>query len=310
MLSRRQLMCTVALGGTAGRAMEGKSPDTPLPTRLLGRTGERVSILGFGGGSRFQMYKEEDAALEALTLALDLGITYIDTADDYSNGLSERRIGKVLKTRGHKSVFVATKLSNRDPAQARRIVETSLRNLQTDQIDLIHVHHLTDREDLARLEAKGGIIDQLLKFRDEKLTRFIGITSHSDPEVLASALENHDFDCTQMALNAARVSMTNGPGPRVANWAGKTSFEQVALPVALRKKMGVIAMKVLAQDGLIGPATPQKLLSYAMSLPLATAVVGMPKLEHIENNVRLARSFKPLPESEMRQLYNQLDRRK
>jgi hypothetical protein len=290
--------------------MAGKSPDTPLPTRLLGRTGERVSILGFGGGSRFQMYKEEDAALEALTLALDLGINYIDTADDYSNGLSERRIGKVLKTRGHKCVFVATKLSHRDPAQARRIVETSLRNLQTDQIDLIHVHHLTDREDLARLETKGGIIDQLLKFRDEKLTRFIGITSHSDPEVLASALENHDFDCTQMALNAARVSMTNGPGPRVANWAGKTSFEQVALPVALRKKMGVIAMKVLAQDGLIGPATPEKLLSYAMSLPIATAVVGMPKLEHIENNVRLARSFKPLPEFQMRQLSKQLDRRR
>jgi len=310
MLSRRQLMCTVALGGATGRAMQGQSPQTPLPTRLLGRTGVRVSILGFGGGSRFQMYKEEDAALAALTLALDSGITYIDTADDYSNGLSERRIGKVLKTRGRKSVFVATKLSHRDPAQARRIVETSLRNLQTDQIDLIHLHHLTDSGDLARLEAKGGVIDQLLKFRDEKLTRFIGITSHSDPEVLRAALEHHDFDCTQMALNAALVGMTNGPGPRVANWEGKTSFEKVALPVALRKKMGVIAMKVMAQDGLIGPATPEKLLSYAMSLPLATAVVGMPKLEHIENNVRLARSFKPLPESEMRQLPTQLDRRR
>lgn len=306
MISRRQLLCAAALGSTAGPAMEGQSPRTPLPTRLLGRTGERVSILGFGAGSRFQMYKEEDQALHALNLALDLGITYIDTADDYSGGLSERRIGKVLKARGGKSVFLATKLSHRDPAQARRIVETSLRNLQMDQIDLIHVHHLTDHDDLARLEAKGGVIEQLLKFRDEKITRFIGITSHSDPEVLRSALENHDFDCTQMALNAALVGMTNGRGPRVANWEGKTSFEKVALPVAIRKRMGVIAMKVMAQDGLIGPATPEKLLSYAMSLPVATAIVGMPKLEQIEANVRLARSFKPLPESEMRQLSTHL----
>ena len=92
----------------------------------------------------------------------------------------------------------------------------------------------------------------------------------------------------------------------MANWEGKTSFEKIALPVAIRKKMGVIAMKVMAQDGLIGPATPEKLLSYAMSLPVATAIVGMPKLEQIEANVRLTRSFKPLPESEMRELSTHL----
>jgi predicted aldo/keto reductase-like oxidoreductase len=299
MISRRELLGAVALGSAAGF-------ETPLPTRVLGRTGERVSILGFGAGSRFQMYKEEDQALHALNFALDLGITYIDTADDYSNGLSEQRVGKVLKARGRKSVFLATKLSNRDPAQARRTVETSLRNLQMDQIDLIHVHHLTDRADLAGLEAKGGVIEQLLKFRDEKLTRFAGITSHSDPEVLRTALEHHDFDCTQMALNAALVGMTNGHGPRVANWAGTTSFEKIALPVANRKKMGVIAMKVMAQDGLIGPASPEKLLYYAQSLPVTTAIVGMPKLEQIEANVRLAKAFKPLPESEMRELSTHL----
>ncbi len=138
--------------------------------------------------------------------------------------------------------------------------------------------------------------------RDRKMTRFLGITSHSDPEVLRTALERHEFDCTQMALNAALVGMKGGAHGMVPNEAMKTSFEALALPVAVRKKMGIIAMKVFAQEALLGQATPQKLLYYSLSLPVTTAVVGMPKLEHIEENVRLVKAFKPLPKSEMKQL--------
>jgi predicted aldo/keto reductase-like oxidoreductase len=259
-----------------------------------------------GGGSRYLLYKEEDRAIEAVRKALDLGITYIDTSDDYGNDhLSERRIGKALKGR-RDSIFLATKLSNRNGAETARIVEQSLSALQVDHVDLIHIHSLTTEDDLAKIEAKGGVLEQLQKLRDQKMTRFIGITSHTDPSVLKMALERHDFDCTQMALNAALVGMKSGKGGMVPNEAMKTSFETVALPVANRKHMGVIAMKVFAQDALIGQATPEKLLHYSLSLPVTTAVTGMPKFEHIEENVQSAKNFRPLPKSEMRQISGML----
>jgi predicted aldo/keto reductase-like oxidoreductase len=259
-----------------------------------------------GAGSRFLMYKEEEAALEAAQKALDAGITYIDSSDDYGqNHLSERRIGKVLKGR-RQGIFLATKLSNRNGAESRRIVEESLRALQVDQVDLIHIHSLTTEDDLARIEAKGGVLDQLLKMRDEKLMRFIGITSHTDPTVLRTALERHDFDCTQMALNGALTGMKSGTGGMVPNPEMTTSFETVALPVATRKNMGVIAMKVFAQDALLPHAPVDKLLYYSLSLPVATAVVGMPKLEQITANTQLARNFQPLSGHEREQIARDL----
>jgi predicted aldo/keto reductase-like oxidoreductase len=255
-----------------------------------------------GAGSRFLMYKEEDEALEAAKQALDAGITYIDSSDDYGqNHLSERRIGKVLKGR-RQGIFIATKLSNRNGAESRRVVEESLRALQVDQVDLIHIHSLTSEDDLASIEAKGGVLEQLLKMRDEKLMRFIGITSHTDPAVLRIALARHDFDCTQMALNGARTGMKSGKGGMVPNPDTTTSFENTALPVATKKKMGIIAMKVFAQDALLSHAQPEKLLRYSLSLPVATAVVGMPKLEHITENVQVAKNFQPLSRSEMKQM--------
>jgi hypothetical protein len=171
-----------------------------------------------------------------------------------------------------------------------------------DQIDLVHIHSLTSEDDLARIAAKEGVLEQLLKMRDEKLMRFIGITSHTDPAVLRMALEQHDFDCTQMALNGALTGMKSGHGGMVPNPDMTTSFETTALPVAVRKNMGIIAMKVFAQDALLPHAQPHTLLRYSLSLPVATAVVGMPKLEHIAENVQVAKSFKPLSRSEMLQI--------
>jgi len=303
-ISRRSFLETTAFGSLAANAVFGAeiSKNGGLPTRVLGRTGARVSILAMGGGSRFLMYKEEDKALEALNRAFDLGITYMDTAYGYGSGLSETRVGKVLKERRKKDgIFLATKIEARNGDEAARTVEGSLKRLQTDQIDLVHIHSLEDEEDLKQIEAKGNILDRLLKFRDEKAIRFVGITCHNDPTVLAKALERHDFDCTQMALNAALVGMKSGHGMEI-NEAMKTSFETVALPVALRKKMGVIAMKIYAQEGLTGEAPAEKLLYYSLSLPVSLAVVGMPSLDFIEQNVQLARAFRPLPKSEMQQL--------
>jgi predicted aldo/keto reductase-like oxidoreductase len=301
-ISRREFLGTTAVG-LASTALTGAESGSPLiPTRTLGKTGARVSSLAMGGGSRFLMIKDEDKAIAAVGRALDLGITYIDTSDDYGNNHdSEQRIGKALKGR-RKSVFLATKLSNRNGEDTRRIVETSLKSLQVDQLDLIHIHSLTSNDDLASIESKGGVLEQLTKLRDQKLTRFIGITSHTDPAVLKAALERHDFDCTQMALNAAMVGMRNGRSGMVPNEEMKTSFETLALPVAVKKNMGIIAMKVFAQDALLSTATPEKLMYYSLSLPVAAVVIGMPKMEHLEDNVRLAKAFKPLPKSEMKHL--------
>ncbi len=304
-ISRRRFLETTAAGAIAASSLSAKG-NSDMPTRVLGKTGVHVSILAMGAGSRYLMYKEEDQAIEAVKKALDLGITYIDSADDYGkNHLSEERVGKAIKGRRN-DLFIATKLSNRDPERSFAIVEASLKALQTDHVDLLHIHALLEEDDLAKIEAKGGVLDQVHKMRDQKMTRFIGITSHMDPTVLAAALERHDFDCTQMALNGAMVGMTNGKSGMVPNEAIKTSFETVALPVAKRKNMGVIAMKVMAQDALIGPAEPSKLMYYSLSLPVTAVVIGMPKFEHIEENCRLAKAFKPLPMPERKKLSDEL----
>jgi len=249
-----------------------------------------------GGGSRFLAYKSEDQAQEALNKALDLGISYIDTAYSYGNGASEKRVGQVMKTR-RKGVFLTTKVSQRNGDEAMHVIEGSLKRLQVDQLDLIHIHALMGKDDLARIEARDGVLSALLKLRDQKVTRFVGITCHNDPVVLKTALERHDFDCVQMALNAARVGMSNSV---------TGSFESIALPVANARNLGVIAMKIFAQDKLVGQAPAGKLLQYSLSLPVAAAVVGMPKLEHIEANVQVAKNFKPMPRAEMKDLSNRL----
>ena len=260
-----------------------------------------MPVLGLGGGSRFLAYKEEDAALQAVNKAIDLGVRYLDTAQSYGNGVSEKRIGKVMATRRNE-VFLVTKVQERDPDKAMARLDESFKNLQTDRIDLVHIHSLTTEADLALIEKKDGVLDRLLKRRDGKSIRFVGITSHTDPTVLKTALERHDFDCTQMALNAALVGMKNGKAGMEINPDMKPSFETVALPVATRKKIGVLAMKVFAADGIVGQAPLDKLLYYALSMPVAACVVGMPKLEFLEQNAGLAKSFRPLPDRERRQL--------
>jgi predicted aldo/keto reductase-like oxidoreductase len=278
--------------------------ESSMPKRTLGRTGAQVSILAFGCGSRFLAYPDDDLAAEALNRALDRGITYVDTAFSYGNGKSEERVGKVMKTR-RAEVWLTTKVPDRGGDDAMRTIEGSLKRLQTDHLDLIHIHSLTTADDLAKAEAPDGVLKRLYQLRDQKVTRAIGITSHTDPVVLKAALEHNDFDCTQMALNAARAGMAK-PDGSFGMTPLTNSFETLALPVANRKKMGVIAMKIFAQEGLSGQAPPEKLIRYSLSLPVSAVVIGMPKLEFIDDNIAIAKRFEPLAPEEMRLLSNQL----
>jgi aryl-alcohol dehydrogenase-like predicted oxidoreductase len=135
----------------------------------------------------------------------------------------------------------------------------------------------------------------LLEVRDQKMARFIGMTSHTDGEVMARAIERHDVNCVQMALNASR----NG------------RFEELALPAARKKDLGIIAMKVMGQEFLVGreagKATADSLLRYSMSLPVSTAVVGMPTLEMLAQNVEVARTFAGLDGGEMDRIRIELE---
>jgi hypothetical protein len=230
-----------------------------------------------------------------------LGINFIDTGENYGGGESELRIGEVMRTR-RREAFLATKLSQRDRDGAMRAMERSLKRLQTDQVDIVHIHHLEGMEDLAKVIAKGGAYEALAKIRDQKMARFIGITSHSDPQALGTALERLDLDCTVMALNAAQ----RGGAPTGMH----ASFETLALPVAVRKRMGIVAMKAFAQDELTGEAPAEKLIYYCLSLPVTSVVIGAPTLEIMEQNVALARNFQPLPREEMDRLAGELSAKK
>ncbi|MBI4874373.1 MAG: aldo/keto reductase [Acidobacteria bacterium] len=307
--SRREFLETAALAAAATPALAEADKKTGMPMRVLGRTGFKVSILGFGGGSRFLMYKDEDKAAEALHKALDLGINYVDSAATYGDGQSEERMGKFLGAR-RKDIWLVTKLSKRNGDEAMRQLERSLKLMRTDYLNLVHMHDLKDEKDLADIEAGDGVLKVLYKLRDQKVARNIGVTCHGDPAILKIALERHDLDCTQMALNAARQGQGRGGGAlKPGEEAKPGSFETVALPVALKKKMGVTAMKVFAQEQLVGKAPIDKLLRYVWSLPVAAAMAGMPKLEYLEENIRLAKAFQPMPPAEMRFLSENLSER-
>ncbi len=299
-ISRREFLETTALTSLAA-ASAGAAP--AMPTRVLGKTGARVSILAFGGGSRFLEYDEEKG-MEALNKALDTGITYVDTAESYTTkafgpGQSQTRIGKVFQARGgKKNIFLASKIGgDRSYDSFMTLLDASLKRLQVDHVDLLHIHALMGADDLAKIDAPNGCYKALVKAKEQKMARFIGITCHAYPDVLKKALEEHDFDCTQMALNAAQRAQVKDSTP---------CFETVALPVAVKKNMGIIAMKIFAQDALKGQAPAEKLMYYSLSLPVTAVVIGMPKPEMLAENIQLAKTFKPLSPQEMKGLSGEL----
>jgi len=302
--SRREFLRTTTAAMLLGAAEKTLGATTPkvalLPKRRLGKTGEMVSVIGFGLGSRFCSIQDEDAAQALLERAFDLGINCFDTAGSYTRRplerLSEKRLGEFSKKR-RQDLFLATKIDPRDRDGALRSVETSLKFLQTDYLDLIQIHSLSDLNDLDRIGSANGVLTAIQQLRDQKTSRFIGITGHNDGATMTEALRRHDFDTVLMSLNAAQSA--NPIAQR--KMEPIPAFEQSALPVALQKNMGILSMKVMGQGMIVGSgpgrASPGELLQFNLSQPVASVVIGCEQIARLEENVQAAMHFTPMSES-------------
>jgi predicted aldo/keto reductase-like oxidoreductase len=302
-ITRRDFLrkTTAGMAALPVLSVSGLGPGSPLaqeaknsiPKRELGKTGVRVSQLAFGGGSRFVQYKTDAEAIRVLNWAIDHGVTYVDTAHSYGDGLSETRYGMVMKDR-RKEVFLVTKVEAREPDEFQREFELSLKRLQVNYVDLLHIHGLGKMDDVDRIGKTGGVYEVLTRLKSQKMARFIGFTSHTDGAAAQTAIERFDFDCCMMQLNPAKVG----------------NFEDLALPAARKKNMGIVAMKAAAQEKILGrgpgKANIDELLRYALSLPVAAVNIGMPTFEMVEHNVRLAGTFTPMTPTEIRDLQQRL----
>ncbi|MBI2228236.1 MAG: aldo/keto reductase [Deltaproteobacteria bacterium] len=303
--SRRDFLKSTAAAMFFGAAEKALGATQSLPKRRLGKTGEMVSCIGFGSGTRFCSIPEGDAAQALLERALALGVSYFDTAGSYTRRgierLSEKRLGEFSKKR-RKEIFLATKIDPRDRDGALRSVETSLKFLQTDYLDLIQIHSLSDLSDLNRIGGPNGVLAAIQQLKNQKVARFIGITGHNDGMAMAEALRCHDFDTVLMALNAAQSA-----NPIAAHKMQPIpAFEQSALPLALQMNMGILSMKVMGQGMLVGSgagrASPGELLQFNLSQPVASVIIGCEQMTPLEQNVQAALNFTPISESDKQKL--------
>jgi predicted aldo/keto reductase-like oxidoreductase len=301
-ITRRELLVQAAAMATMGLSCTSSQRISPqpstfeggIPSRILGRAGSSLSILAFGcGGSFTKGYPNDDKALEVLNWVFSKGINYFDTAHAYGNGESERRLGLFLKDH-RKELFVATKLGARVRKDFLSQFELSLKRLQTDHVDLLNIHSLSTMEEVAQIGSKGGIYESLVKLKEQKGAKFIGFSCHSNGQVAKAAIEQYDFDCCTLQLNAAKTG----------------GFEDTALPAALRKNMGVVAMKATGQGKLLemapGKGSIEELLRYVWNLPIASIILGMPSLKMAKQDIELARNFKYMTRAQARALRDRM----
>lgn len=296
-LSRRDFVARVvsvaaALGASSWkpfRMLASAMSEEEMPVRPLGRTGHNVALFSLGGQATLEQSGTDRLSEEIIHRALDWGVNYIDTAAAYGRGVSERYIGNVMRSR-RKEVFLASKTHNRTYDGSMRLLEQSLRNLQTDHLDLWQLHNVRTQDDLDRIFSPQGAIKALEKAREEGTVRFLGITGHYDPFVLRKAIEEYPFDTILMALNAADKH--------------NKSFIEHLLPVAVEKKLGIIGMKIPARGRIFredGITSMETAMRYVLTLPVSTIIVGISTLQELEDNIRYARRFRPMTEVEMRQ---------
>ncbi len=280
--------------GLAGPGAAGDAGKAGLPTRPLGKTGERVSILALGGW-HIGSVKDEKEAIRIMHAALDNGLTFFDNAWDYHDGGSEEVMGKALAAPGkRKQCFLMTKNCGRDARTAKQHVEDSLRRLRTDVIDLMQFHEINYDNDPEWIVEKGAL-RAVLDAQKAGKVRYIGFTGHKDPHIHLKMLPVHKWDTVQMPIN-------------VCDWHYR-SFVKNVVPEANKRGVGVIGMKSLGggSDGkgrfvTAGVCSVEEALTYALSQAIAALVVGIDSMKVLEQDLRIAREFKPLDEGGLKAL--------
>jgi len=285
-MKRRAFLSSSAAAGWALSARgAGAAAPKPgdIPKRTFGKTGEQLTIIGQAGG-RFPMCGFEEA--KAITLrAYELGINYFDCARIYWDGRSEEVYGAVLSP-FRKHIFLTTKSPQRSREGAGQDLEKSLRALKTDYVDLWQIHQVNTTAEVERIFGPSGAIEAFEAAKKAGKCRFIGFTGHHDPEVHLAMLKQYDkYDSILMPLNPADPSYL--------------SFEKMVLPVAVERGIGIQAMKSTGNAGLLTEIHLKDCLSYVLSLPIHCLAVGCTTIGQIEDDVRIAQQFKPLPEEEM-----------
>jgi predicted aldo/keto reductase-like oxidoreductase len=258
--------------------------------RVLGSTGERVSMVGVGG---FHLSKPQDPqlAIRIVRTALENGVNFLDNSWDYAEGESERRMGMALRDGYREKAFLMTKIDGRTAKSAMQQLEQSLQRLQADYVDLMQIHEVIRMADVDRVFAPGGALESLLKAREQGKLRYIGFTGHKSPEIhkhMLDVADEHNFryDTVQMPLNVMD--------------AHYHSFEQIVLPVAQQKHMGILGMKPMGDPFILESKTvsAQECLRYAMSLPVSVTITGIDSMEILQQALDVVENFTPLTASE------------
>ena len=281
-----------SMAAAAAPAAATNTSSDQIPRRILGKTGEQVSIIGLGGYHLGTMQSLDDA-VRLVQEAVDAGVTFFDNAWEYNDHRSEEWMGRALQGRRDK-VFLMTKVCThgRDKNVAMQQLEESLKRLRTDHLDLWQIHEVIYENDPDLHFAKGGVIEALDEAKKQGKVRFVGFTGHKNPSIhLKMLAHNYPFDTVQMPLNCFDGTYR--------------SFEQQVLPELERRGIAALGMKSLGGDGqpiLHGVVGPEEALRYAMSLPVATTISGMDSLSVLHQNLAIARDFKPMTAQEMQRL--------
>jgi aryl-alcohol dehydrogenase-like predicted oxidoreductase len=260
-----------------------------LPQSPLGRTGHAATRLGLGGEGVLRTYGYERQAQAVIEAALAAGINYFETARAYSG--SETYLGRGLK--GHRErLFLTSKSHGRTFDEAMAHLSITLKNLDTDYLDLWQVHDIRTMAEVEALGAPGGALEAFHHARERGWVRFIGVTGHHDPAVLRRALTLYEFDTVLLPVNPAE--------------AEHASFLPLAQE-AMAKGMGVIAMKTLCRGQLPQMAEEpaalvKELLAYALSQSVTLAVVGADSVQQVEELAAAVRDFVPMTGEEQRRL--------
>jgi aryl-alcohol dehydrogenase-like predicted oxidoreductase len=266
-----------------------KTQKDPIPLRPLGATGVDVSALGLGG-YHVGAIENEREAIRLVHAAIGAGITFMDNAWEYHDGRSEVVMGKALADRRNQ-VFLMTKVCThgRGRTEAMRQLEQSLRRLKTDYLDLWQIHECAYDNDPERHFAPRGVVEALMRAREQGKVRFVGFTGHKRPDIhLAMLAHDFPFDTCQMPLNCFDASFR--------------SFEQEVLPVLLRRGIAPLGMKSLGGDGRQVKdkvITAEEGLRYAMSLPVATTISGIDSMKVLRQNLAVASRFRPMTARQM-----------